>query len=167
MQRWCAFSSPQVHSHPRTLSVSVSPSLLPPPLALSPSLSLLSSSTLHFFLHLPQVHQMIPLTWRSFTSLLPISCTYNFQFWLYFKRFLMQVLLSLRSFMWTCVRRMEPAAPTESRYTETAKKKKKHTAVKHLLNPQTQRTYAHVCKANQQPLQQHTLALSLLQLLCI
>lgn len=112
MQRWCAFSTPQVHSHPKTLSVSVSSF---PPASLSP---LLFHPTLLDFLS--PTGSPDDTTASTFLSSLPISAHIIFWFWLYFKKVLRQVVLPFLSFILTCIRKIQWAAQTELLYTEKA-----------------------------------------------
>lgn len=114
--RYCAFSTPQVHSHPKTLSVSVPP----PPTPLPPPLSPYTS----WFSYLPQVHQMIPLLQRSFCLSASRLGTWIFWFWLYFKEVLRQPILLFLSLMCTCRKK----TLRELKYTEKALQ---CTAVKH------------------------------------
>ncbi len=141
MQRWCAFSTPQVHSHPKTLSVPVSPphhvsiSLFHPTLLdfLSPTGSPDDTTALTFFSSLLTISAHIIFSSSDFTS----------------KRFYGKWFYLFPSFIWVCMRRIKPAAQTECLYTKTAKKAPQYTTVEsaHAQN-------IHVCKDNQKPLQQ-------------
>lgn len=117
MQRYCAFSTPQVHSHPKTLSVSV-----PPPTSLL--FLLLFHPTL---LDFPISHRFT--RWyhcrnAPFLFLLPVLAHEIFWFWLYFKEVLRQPVLLFLSLMCMCRKKRL----RELKYTEKALQ---CTAVKH------------------------------------